>query len=266
MAWIVFDIDGTLKPYLSSIPKSTISAIEKLKQAGHDIAIATGREYQETKETANLLGIDYLICCGGSQMIFKNEMIYDKYLDTDYMNRVISYFETTKTPYIIFNDNQCCSSYFPKRYFAFFKLLLPLFKLNIIKFGSTAGVFFQKVMSTKLTSKDEVINFKTKKIAFFKKAKNISIFEPFHIYNRKILHMVEFECKEEGIKLLKQNKNQKVVVFGDGFNDLSMFKYADLSIAMGNATSILKQNADYITKDSHKNGIMAACEYYDFFK
>jgi len=43
-----------------------------------------------------------------------------------------------------------------------------------------------------------------------------------------------------------------VVVFGDGYNDLSMFSPDWLNIAMGNAREELKVAADYITSDCKK--------------
>ena len=41
---ILFDIDGTLlQSDINQIPVSTIEAIQKLKEAGHELAVATGR-------------------------------------------------------------------------------------------------------------------------------------------------------------------------------------------------------------------------------
>lgn len=51
------------------------------------------------------------------------------------------------------------------------------------------------------------------------------------------------------------------VVFGDGLNDLAMFR-KPFFIAMGNARPILKKRADYITKDVDKGGILYACRHF----
>ena len=45
------------------------------------------------------------------------------------------------------------------------------------------------------------------------------------------------------------------VVFGDSNNDLSMFEYAAVKVAMGNAPSALKNLADYVTEDMFHFGI-----------
>jgi HAD superfamily hydrolase (TIGR01484 family) len=51
--YFFFDIDGTLavgQPGRQYIPESTKYTLEKLKEAGHFVAIATGRSYAMAKE------------------------------------------------------------------------------------------------------------------------------------------------------------------------------------------------------------------------
>lgn len=44
-----------------------------------------------------------------------------------------------------------------------------------------------------------------------------------------------------------QIKREEVIAIGDGFNDLSMIKFAGLGVAMANAQPPVKSNADRIT-------------------
>uniref|UniRef100_UPI003079263B HAD hydrolase family protein n=1 Tax=Catenibacterium sp. TaxID=2049022 RepID=UPI003079263B len=53
-----------------------------------------------------------------------------------------------------------------------------------------------------------------------------------------------------------------VVVFGDGENDLVMFKKEWTSIAMGNGVEDLKKKADFVTKDSTDDGVEYACRHF----
>ena len=66
---------------------------------------------------------------------------------------------------------------------------------------------------------------------------------------------------EKMMALLHANPHD-AVVFGDGLNDLAMFRKPFFSIAMGNARPILKKRADYITKDVDKGGILYACRHF----
>lgn len=51
------------------------------------------------------------------------------------------------------------------------------------------------------------------------------------------------------------------IVFGDSNNDLSMFEYAAVKVAMGNASPKIKELADYITNDMFHYGIRNGLQY-----
>ena len=55
-------------------------------------------------------------------------------------------------------------------------------------------------------------------------------------------------------------KPENVMVFGDGLNDLELFDYAGISIAMGVSHEKIKEKADYITKTVEEDGIFDALE------
>ena len=49
---------------------------------------------------------------------------------------------------------------------------------------------------------------------------------------------------------------------GDGFNDLTMIKYAGLGVAMANAREEVKACADYITAGNDEDGVALAIENF----
>lgn len=53
---------------------------------------------------------------------------------------------------------------------------------------------------------------------------------------------------------------EAMVAIGDGYNDLSMIRFAGLGIAMANAQEPVKQAADYITLSNDEDGVAAAIE------
>lgn len=55
-------------------------------------------------------------------------------------------------------------------------------------------------------------------------------------------------------------KPENVMVFGDGLNDLELFDYAGISVAMGVSHEKIKEKADYITKTLEEDGIFNALE------
>ena len=54
----------------------------------------------------------------------------------------------------------------------------------------------------------------------------------------------------------------KVILFGDGENDLPIIKGVELGIAMKNAENIVKENADDITLSNDKEGVANYLEKY----
>jgi peptidyl-prolyl cis-trans isomerase B (cyclophilin B) len=55
-------------------------------------------------------------------------------------------------------------------------------------------------------------------------------------------------------------KPENVLVFGDELNDIELFEYAGIAIAMGHSHPELQKRADYITKKVEEDGIFDALE------
>lgn len=53
---------------------------------------------------------------------------------------------------------------------------------------------------------------------------------------------------------------ERIVSFGDSYNDETMFKASGFSIAMGNAVQLLKACADYISSSNDEDGVAEAIE------
>ena len=81
----------------------------------------------------------------------------------------------------------------------------------------------------------------------------------------KDMSLVEAIVKYKGIIKMMNILHaplEDVVVFGDGTNDLDMFRQSPMSIAMGNAVLDLKQIATYITTNASDDGIKNACIHF----
>ncbi|NMP23691.1 Cof-type HAD-IIB family hydrolase [Sulfobacillus harzensis] len=56
-------------------------------------------------------------------------------------------------------------------------------------------------------------------------------------------------------------KPEKVMVFGDGPNDLGLFAFCGYPVAMGNAMDLLKRRAKYVTATNDQDGVAAALHH-----
>ena len=71
--------------------------------------------------------------------------------------------------------------------------------------------------------------------------------------------------KGTGLKNLAEKlgiKQEEVMAIGDSHNDLPMREATDKLIAMDNATSSLKEIADYITKSNDEDGVAHVIEKF----
>ncbi len=69
---------------------------------------------------------------------------------------------------------------------------------------------------------------------------------------------------EEVIKRLNLTWDN-VVAFGDGNNDVEMLKRAKIGVAMGNANSYVKSQADYVTSHILDDGIANAIKHLKLY-
>ena len=53
-----------------------------------------------------------------------------------------------------------------------------------------------------------------------------------------------------------------LIAFGDGYNDMSMIKYANIGVAMSNAAPELRAIADYVTRSNDEDGVGVFLEKY----
>ena len=53
-----------------------------------------------------------------------------------------------------------------------------------------------------------------------------------------------------------------MIACGDGFNDISMIKYAGTGVAMANAQAEVKDVADFITASNDEDGVARVIEEF----
>lgn len=57
-------------------------------------------------------------------------------------------------------------------------------------------------------------------------------------------------------------RREELMVCGDGYNDLSMIKFAGLGVAMSNAQDVVKEAANYITLSNEEDGVAVAVKRF----
>ena len=243
-----FDIDGTLLAggYLGYVPESTKQAVEKLKAAGHFLAIATGRAQSMAVPYMRLLKIENMVSDGGNGMTINNELIGIEPLNKQDVVELIRECEERRLPWGLAIDNTDTRVVPDERFFEitqddYIKCIVvpgldPAKQENIYK----AYVACEEPVEHTLKS--------LKKLPWCRYMPSYFFIEP--------------TDKAAGIKRMMdyyRAEYRDAIVFGDGANDLSMFTDDWTKVAMGNAVPELKAKADLITTDVDDDGIYNAC-------
>ncbi len=250
MKYLFFDIDGTLVDEHKHLPDSTKRTLEKLKEKGHFIAIATSRPYVLTYLQAEALNIENYVCDGGDGLVIKNTIVELLPLNLEDCLAVAKECFAHEIPIATSIDTT------NNRYSTdgrFIELNSSL--KNAFDFVTKADfdVFQAKAihkMCLHLTLQEEALIPSLKKVPHYRISQSCILVEAIDKY-RGIEKMVD----------LLNGNHQEIIVFGDGMNDLKMFEQAPYSVAMGNAVEPLKKIASYITADIHADGIEQACKH-----
>lgn len=80
-----------------------------------------------------------------------------------------------------------------------------------------------------------------------------------HRSKKEYLEIMDKQAtKSNAIRFLEKELNissDKIIAFGDNFNDIDMLQYAGLSVAMGNAPEEIKSIAKRVTASNNEDGI-----------
>ena len=250
--YFFFDIDGTLtNKQTGELVASAKKTIQKLQDNGHFVCIATGRAYYKTKDFAKKAGFHHVVSNGGAAITINDQVIENRPLDRD--KAIALCYEAHQKGFgllitpndsidVLMNDElfikQVGYRLEPTRYF-----YDPSLRYEDIKDYYKIYIAIDQNREHELTLLDSLG----------------------HIRFMKDYLTYQHDEKDQGIMRMLEyvgGTKEDVVVFGDDYNDLIMFKPEWTSIAMGNACEELKKKASFVTKASYDDGIEYACQYF----
>ncbi len=275
---IASDMDGTLLTATQKITDENIKAIKAAQEKGVDVVIATGRSYFEASFVLEEAGITApIICVNGAEVrAADGKVVSSNPLDKELAK---------KAAYILLENNVYFEVYTNQGTYTIdedrgVSIIVDIFlsgnpEADIDKVTKAAEERFKKGLVHKVNSYDELFSDEEhqiyKLLAFS--------FEPDFLASAKeeLLKLegmavsssgdenleltstaaqkgiaLEAFVKEKGISLLE------TMAIGDNYNDLSMFKRAGRSVAMGNADDIIKAQCDFVTSTNEESGVAKA--------
>lgn len=250
--YFFFDIDGTIAIGMPKyIPESTEYALNKLKEKGHFISVATGRLYTMAKPFCDQFGISNMVTDGGFGTVL-NGQVDIKPLDRQMMIDIVDVFEEKNIPWAICMADERVWHTRTKKFYD----IMEKDKMNYMDTVIDPNLDIRKVKD--IFKGFACIN--PEEEAGLEALKNVTYtrYRPGYI-------VIEPDDKSLGIRKIMDLmgiEDQDVVVFGDNTNDIKMFRPEWTSIAMGNAVEELKKIADFVTKDADDGGIEYACRHF----
>lgn len=249
---IMFDIDGTLLDHHNEIPSSTKEAIQLVKEAGHEVAIATGRAPYYIQEIRKALGIDAFVCFNGQYVEINNKIVYKNPMQRELLTELFSDAGKNAHPLVYMGaeamrstveDNEIVESCF-----ASLKIDMTDITMNPQYFNEV------EVYQTLLFCEAH------EEVAYQQAMRNLD-FIRWHKYSTDVLPLGGSKAKGIEQFMMHQGfKKEDVYAFGDNLNDIEMLQFVGHGVAMGNAPDVVKKAAKYVTKDVGEDGIAYGLE------
>jgi Cof subfamily protein (haloacid dehalogenase superfamily) len=266
---VCIDLDGTLLNSKKYISQENTEAITSAIDKGVNIVICSGRIFAGAKAFAKQLNIKGpLIACNGAIIkdIESEEIIYSNYMSRSDCQRVIDICHKYK---IYFHAYIGDTLYTEKlEYSSLFywnkNKELPLAEKVDIKLVDNISLIIENsseaVLKIVAISEDsELLSECRKKVSEISSvAITSSDIKNFEVMNFAV-------NKGQGVKLVAEKLNiskNETIAIGDNENDIQMFQYAGMKVAMGNAEVGVKKMADYITLKNDDNGVADTLNKY----
>lgn len=258
MAVVFFDIDGTLWDENMVVPESTKIAIKQLQEKGHKAFICTGRAMANVNDPQfDEIGFDGFIAACGNHVEMDGKILHESVLSYDVVKEIYDISRVCQMPIIYEGpkfqwldrdgfDGDAYIDYIVEnlRDAAVFLDECDLRDIYVNKFSALAH---------ENTDYNEVKRKLEDKFVFLDHGGGV--IEAVPVGTSKATG-IEWLCNYLGIE------KEETYAIGDSVNDLEMLQFVGHSIAMGNATDVAKEAAEYITTDIHEDGILKALKYY----
>lgn len=264
---IVLDLDGTLTNSQKVITPKTKQALMRVQEDGRKVVLASGRPTAGIVALAKELCLDeyegYILSFNGARIIdvktkeiiynqvLPKEMIADIHREAVALGVGIVTYENDKNDEIIVGNGIDEYNRLEARVNG-----VPLKEVE--DFASYITFPINKCLLT--GDPDKILHAETVLKQKFGEYLNIYKSEPFflEIMPRNIDKAYSLSKLLNHIGITRK----QMICCGDGYNDLTMIRFAGLGVAMENAQEVVKKEADFVTRSNDEDGIAYVIERF----
>lgn len=261
---IVLDLDGTLTNKEKVITPRTKEVLMKIQEQGKKVVLASGRPTYGVMPLAEELELEryggYILSFNGGIILNcqKKEVVFDRQLPVESNRTIIELAKEHGVNILTYEGNEIITPDGDCPYVAKEAFINKLAVRQVDDFREY--VTFQVPKFLMLDDGDYLALVEPRVKAAL--GKNFSVYrsEPFflEILPKGIDKAQSLERLLEVVGLTKE----QMIACGDGYNDLSMIRYAGLGVAMENAVLPVRQAADYVTLSNNDDGVAHAVEKF----
>ncbi len=254
---IALDIDGTLTNSRKTISLRTKSKLITFQKNGGRIVLASGRPTMGVAPYAADLRLrefgGYIMPYNGGCIVDcrTGNSLYRNYLSASYIPQICSVIKDYPVGINTYSDGKILVGHKLNKYA---ELEARINRMPLEYITDFEGTVTEDVPKCLLSGEPEVIS-ELEQVLSRRFQGELGIFrsEPF------FLEIVPVSVdKAQSLERLLRAINistDECIAFGDGFNDITMIRYAGLGVAMDNASDTVKSAADYVTASNDEDGI-----------
>lgn len=254
---IALDLDGTLKNSQNKITDKTKEALIECQKRGIKVVLASGRPTPGLRYEAAELEIEkyggFILSFNGGRVndLQNDKIIYEKAVEKKYADEIYDRAKQYGLAVMTYEGLNILTEDDDDEYVNVESRICDLHIQHTDDWKKETTCTINKVL---LTGKPEYVaqieaEFKAPYEGVLSIYRSAPYFIEVMAQNIDKAASLEKLCEYMGIT------REEMIAFGDGFNDISMIKFAGLGVAMGNAQDVVKEAADEITLSNDEDGI-----------
>lgn len=261
---LVLDIDGTLTNSQKEISPATKAGLKNIMERGHKVILASGRptpgmrRYEEELELEKYGG--YLVSFNGARIVEcgTGEIVYQRTLPLPLLPSLYAFAGKNGCGLVTYLGSEVISAFVPDEYIELEARINGLPIRRVERFPDFVDFEINKCLMTAEPERAAVLEGQLRQ----KYGDVASIYrsEPFFI---EIMpkNVDKGAALDKLLKIIGQTR-ENIICCGDGFNDVSMIRYAGVGVAMGNAQTVVKEAADYVADTNDEDGLVRVIDKF----
>lgn len=263
--FIALDLDGTLTNSAKEITPHTLKTLLRLQEEqGVRLILASGRPVYGIAPLADQLQLDrhhgYIMAYNGGQIIdwTTREVLYEQMLDPE----VLPYFyDCAKRGgfEILTYDGDAVISEHPENPYVQYECMLNKMPARRVD-NFLEAIHGLKPKCLIVGEPEPLAGLEQEMAARLSETNGVYRSEAFFL--ELVPKGIDKAASLEALLQKLGHTREELIACGDGYNDLSMIRYAGLGVAMANAKPEVREAADFVTLSNEEDGVAYAVEKF----